>query len=486
MQLMLLERQNRKRLMMERQELDDLITMTGRGLATGLGSPSFDGEARSLGSHNKQELPSVVAGLQRVLGVSDTSQLDLVKLEEYIGLLQRQVKQLEADRKDQPPSRLQILNRIRETHYISRKGRTEVETKLSMPYFDEPEWVLGQGAERQLQCKLPLHNFDLYLEKNKDVSFIVYRNFDPFLVDNAGLRTTNRGNRGAGLLPELHPQPNSETIQPISQALISAIENILGTREEYSTVLQQFQLSRELKAPYLFIYHSRKDLDAIQENFSPEACKEVSLLLDYIKSQYGDKYATADALFERGKITSDYIHYVFKPGDILVQREDGRYKAFVATGWPSMGSIKYASRLGSRAIQDRGLPLYGTEEASMRIRHEKIKLQDWSVTGWHWAFDGNFQREHSSHYFDIEVEKVDKWDNATSSSAWQKRRMEEPKPKESEITDLQVFPIKYANADLVDTLRKRGSTFWKCRNRRLVSYMQTDRFGAQNMVSRPK
>ncbi|KAK4937049.1 hypothetical protein LTR10_022235 [Elasticomyces elasticus] len=355
-------------------------------------------------------------------------------------------------------------------------------TTLPAAYFDEPQWIFGQNDEPQLHCNLPVHNMPLYLEKNKDISFVVYRNFDQALDRDTTSPTATRIRRGTGLL---HSQPTKETIQPISQLLIEAIEKTLRSREEYFDILQHFRSSTELEAPYLFIYHSRKDLDAIQERLSPAAFQEMSLLLDYIKSEYGNKYGAADALLARGKISSEYVPFLFKPGDILIKREDGRYhEGFMATNWPCiMSSVAASSSLENVDFYDpEHSSLHVTQDGMRRVRQEEIRFQHWSVEAWQWDFDGNFQRHTIRHEFSIEVDEADKWDTTASPSVWQQHARERPKPKEVSIIDLAVFPLKCAAPELVETLRKRGSTFWKCRTPQLVSYLQDDKYSAQNMV----
>lgn len=444
----------------------------GMGHDTVQGVSSSRNEPRS--DVKKEDLASV--GLDHVLDGSSVAQLDPAKLQRYVELLHLRIQQLETGRKDPRPPRFQILNRIIERKPIESESLIKTETTLSVPYFDKPEWIPGQGEERQLHGTLPVHNFDLFLEKNKDISFIVYHDFDPASPSNPDAGTANKGGSGTGFL---YPQPLNETIQPVSEVLIGAVKTILGAREEYSSILRNFRSSLELQAPYLFIYHSRKELDTIQEHLNSEACKEVSLLLDFVQLQYGDRYAAADDLFQRRKITSDYIRYLFKPGDVLLRQEDGRFEAFIATGWPVM-----SAKQDVPGFHDGGQStLYGPQLGLRQVTHGKHTLLRWEVSGWHWAFDGKFQRQHGRYDFEIEVDGIGKGSAPASSMAWQNQVMEEPRSNERNITGLKVFPLEYADPGLVESLRKRGSTFWKCRNRRLVSYLQDDQYSAQNTVS---
>lgn len=50
-----------------------------------------------------------------------------------------------------------------------------------------------------------------------------------------------------------------------------------------------------------------------------------------------------------------------------------------------------------------------------------------------------------------------------------------PRKKETEIdiTELDVYPARFASSDILQTLKERGKMFWKCRKRRYVCYNDT-------------
>ncbi|KAK5046859.1 hypothetical protein LTR84_007213 [Exophiala bonariae] len=475
-QLTLLEQQNKKRLLMPPLDKD---THTSMDAGIGLSS-SVHPLASATAFQNGKTLQSGV-DIRHLLQADGSSHLDLEKLQEYIEILQVEVAQLKSGQQDTSPSRFQILNRITQKQVSDRKGGAQFEWHLSSPYFDVPEWIEGQGSQRHLRCSLPLANFELYLEKNKDIAFVVYRDFHPerdIAPSNATHRPAKGTSGGA-------PQPTSESIRPIGRVLTEAIETLLSSRNDYSSLLSEYKSSKELHAPYLPVYNSRKDLHAIQEGLSAEAQKQFSLLLQYITDRYGDKYAAADSLFLEHKVSSENVPYLFKPGDILVERRQNRYAAFVASSWPSKGRVRYVSRLKGDIRSGENLPLYGSEESSKRVSNEKMRVQCWAVTGWYWAFDGHFQRQNCRHEFDIEVGEEINYDTTIRDSidGGHDTSIGARQAKEQAIKDLSIFPLEYAEPDLVDRLQRRGSTFWKCRNRLLVSYMENGMADSQNMES---
>lgn len=84
------------------------------------------------------------------------------------------------------------------------------------------------------------------------------------------------------------------------------------------------------------------------------------------------------------------------------------------------------------------------------------------IEGAFWMFDGTFRKN---------VEQLNIGNLPSSSMT-----------KEFSITDLSFYPIRYAQAGLEDALRARGTTFWRCRSKRLVSYDEGAIDGIQGAV----
>lgn len=99
-------------------------------------------------------------------------------------------------------------------------------------------------------------------------------------------------------------------------------------------------------------------------------------------------------------------------------------------------------------------------------------MNSWSISGLTWGFDGGFYKIHEELVFEIALD--DNPNGYEAESSGQLRG----KPN----TELKVFPLKYAPGDLVDTLRRRGETIWKCRTRDLVSYKADSREQLDNSM----
>lgn len=296
MQLMLLK-QNKRRLLMARLEQDRIH---------GISPPREPAEqvSRRLGYGEPQEFPGMAQP-------QDNSIQE--KLQEQILVLESRLREHESAQSNPTPSRHQVLHRLKD----------EDDMEDASPFMDPPEAVRGQMAKARLRCSVPLHNFELYLAMNPDISFIVFRDYSK-TVDAPG-------SDGA-----YHPRPLAESIRPVAADLKEALTVLLQSKPEYGDILRHYSQTRELSAPYLFIYHSRQEMEQIKDSLSTAACEQLDLLLDYVSDVLGAEYDRADSLFERNEIRHEYIQYLFKPDDILVAKADGQYTGYISKSWPSL------------------------------------------------------------------------------------------------------------------------------------------------------
>lgn len=464
--------------------------MQYRGVSTG-GSTAMGMEADPSAPHaevsttdtsNGLDDRSIKTKLQDVLDGADVSEPDLQKLQKYIEFLQVKAREDDKIGKETAPPRSQIIYRIRRDELVhDHIGSKTVENYLS--FFDHPEWVKGQGAASCIQSSLPLKDLDLYLEKNKDVAFMVYRTFD---IDTTGT-AAKPGIDGATRDKAAHlPQYSRESIRPVNIDLIEAIKTLLGSRQEYTETLREFSKSYELAAPYLFIYHSRNSLEGFQSSLPVPAKAQLSLLLTFVTEEYADEYAAADSLLSQGKISPGHVRYLFKPGDLMVSRVNGQYMGYISTSWPEINCNKKISRThANRSSHGTGLSLYGSQEADARMATDKLAIDVCRFKAWRWAFDGNFQRIHEC--LELELPRIEDSQNATGikgkTSVATQGKERKPRLEERDISDLNVFPMQFASAELVDKCRRRGKTFWKCRARKYVSYQVSEMESIQNLVS---
>ena len=469
MQLMLLEQQNGKRLTHIGRKLDTPSTdgsMTDDVLEI---SPLIDSQIIT----NKHDMELGFTNSSN----DNVSNMDAVELQHYIERLQMRAEQLKATTKNMTSSRSQTFYRIL---HVSSENSVDSRNPYSSTFFDPPECVTGQGSARVLRCKIPLSNFDLYLEQNKDVSFIVYRTYvesDAEAVSSS--HTTINGNE--------IPVEINESIQPVAQDLINALETILQSREEYEDLLTTYRSTNELHAPYLFMYHNRQDLDMVRNSLNQFSQDQFALFSDYVIQNYGSMYETADSLFSHGKTSPECVRYLFKPGDLLVKRYENDYRGWIACSWPREVSTKRMSRSEAETLK-KGVPisLYCSRKASKKNADDMVLVHHFSIAAWHWGFDGNFQRQNDDLEFIIQAEENQTEHRKKAGTHHDLKAQDEASQPERDlvaIEELVVFPMKYASTEIVNKLRRRGRTFWKCRSRKFVSYQEHEMDSMKNLVS---
>lgn len=366
----------------------------------------------------------------------DVLGLDLVELQNYITRLEQRAKNLGGSVALNPHPVFTHRTLYRILSYESNDSLlASSRCTLSNPFFDPPEWI-GSGGKGTLRCQIPVENFDLFLEKNKDIAFLVYN-------------------------------------KPITQELVEAVEVLLSSKEEYTGMWSEFESSGELVAPYLFAYHQRADWDELRVSVTQSSDQQLIMLWDYIIQKHGDEYAAADACISSGKVTPRFLQYLFKPGDVLVQKVDGSYLGWIGKSW-----VKCDDADKTWSGQDTD----STREGSKRTAiHKKPETQKWIVDAWHWEFDGSFRQRHDSLTFSFGKERL-----TSSRTASKLKSLAQKSELESQailIRDLQVFPLRFAPDEVVDQLRRRGRTFWRCRERGFVCHEESTIAGSETTVN---
>ncbi|KAJ5452767.1 ATPase AAA-type core [Penicillium cf. griseofulvum] len=306
-------------------------------------------------------------------------------------------------------------------------------------YTDPPELIHRNMGAPYLRCNDPLINFELYLALNKDISFVIFRNYK------------RRFERQSSDTKYGKPEPFSETMFPVSEDLKDVIADFLRGKE-FQYMQNNYRDRGEVQSPYLFVYHNRGAGESeIKRGLSSEAQRQFDLFMDYVQETCGNEYTAADLLFEKGKIRPEYVQYLFKPNQVLISTQNKEHIGYVARDWPSRDS-----------------DVYGTSNAC------------WWIDAQTWDFDGDFYRYRTRLSF--EMPKLQRVMEMPSSPQVDYPLPNSDSDKECDITDLAVFPIKYAPDYLVRKLQRRGEIFWTFRTQTYVSYQATEEENFQTMA----
>ncbi|KAK7186036.1 AAA family ATPase [Paraphaeosphaeria sporulosa] len=416
--------------------------------------------------------PKFVPRGQWIDDVERTDTSSQIKLA-HIQMLQQKIVGMQKELQDLEEQKLG--NMEKQYQVIYRIGRT--------CYFDHPEWTQGR---KSIVSRIPVKNLDLFLEKNKNIVFIVYRDFEPSSSRKRGTK-----------IACAQPKNVRESIRPTNRRLRKIFETMLAQDWRYDSYLQHLRKTGEIDAPYLFVFHKRRNWKDMMEQFPRAVQEHLNLFAIYVSDNYGDEYTAADALFARRELSIELVKYFFQPGDILVSRAMGEFRGYVADSWPqdSPSATFKGSRhpwyqpvargptdphwqsddddsdfesddVGDENEKDPDLivrEIRMRASASMKKEMDKESVsvesssEEFPISVYKWSFDGDFKRE-----ADKLVLKLSHPEGNASlnTRTWS-------------IDDLEVYPLSFAPPEVVQKLHRRGTMFWKCRKQCLMSYRET-------------
>ncbi|KAF5535709.1 AAA family ATPase [Fusarium phyllophilum] len=144
---------------------------------------------------------------------------------------------------------------------IIHSMRCEQSQMEGRQYLEQP-WVVESGPNNaHLRGSQPILNFDLFLERNKEVVFIVYKNYRC-----CGRRRDGRkkAHMEPGGQVEASSLLTAEHISIISSDLSSAMEDFSkAALGEFPHT--DFKEGEEMKYPYIWWFHRRKEIDEALE-----------------------------------------------------------------------------------------------------------------------------------------------------------------------------------------------------------------------------
>ncbi|KAJ5587678.1 ATPase AAA-type core [Penicillium hispanicum] len=201
------------------------------------------------------------------------------------------------------------------------------------------------------------------------------------------------------------------------EAMVIASEDLRYALHELTdidlNVLSELDNPENMRELVTRIYHYRslREDPTTAKSLDQQSRDLVISLIEFMETIFGQEYDEADALFSKGLVTRSHVPKLFTAQDLLVTTEQGQLCAYTLDSFPG----------------------------------DSLKLFCWA-----WGFDGQFWR----HRIVLSVESPD---------------TEDP----IDITDLPVYPLKYATTDVQELLQSRGRQFWSLRNGGYVSYTPT-------------
>ncbi|KAK1994919.1 ATPase [Colletotrichum falcatum] len=326
---------------------------------------------------------------------------------------------------DSGPPRSQVMHRIHCHH-----------EKTRVAYQDEP-WPVESGPyHAHLRGSRPVANLELYLERNKNIGFLVFREYQcchRHMGWERAVEVDKSTTADASLFfsreyidlvsPELQ-----NALTELSELALDGIPHPLFGDED----------GGDISHPYLWWFHRRKEIAMAKPGMDPRFQQHVDIFQTYIEDRMQPEWEVVDGLFAERKITVDLLRYLFVPNDLIIAQTSG-------------GNMSQLN--GS------------TAKSWLVIERADTKDFRASIMADSWGFDGSFH-------------------NTTTI-----RRLDHG-PVESltenfDITTLPIYPARFAEKSIVKGLRERGKMFWSCRRRKYVSYVEDTQDAMQSAASTP-
>ncbi len=332
-----------------------------------------------------------------------------------------------------------VIHRIE----CTREGTYHQKHEPAADYLDVPRLLAGANRKTGLHGQRRL-NVDSYLEDHSGLSFVVYITYSCTKYHDEVKESFKRLPMPAmdsAVAQQAKPyfyilEQDAHPARAESEALIlsAGLEEALSILSSGNSLglLRDWNAPSSLRHPYLQFYHSRHLLiDPCTEALETTHQNHLKALGSFLQEHLSQEFAEADALFKQGRVTREHWTKLFRPDEVVVTMENGHQVGLVSLSCP--------------VLKDNHLSLHC----------------------WSWSFEGTFFRR--------EVELTIPWPS---------------KSEPIDITDLDVYPLKYAKGGLEDRLRSRGERFWACRDRRYVSYevplqgMEVQIVGQKSTVTR--
>ena len=347
-----------------------------------------------------------------------------------------------------PPSAWKVLHRV--------SCANEPEPRI---YTDEPFKTKYSNRQWHLHGRDSVKNIEIYIERHKELAFIVYLNYvceghtfrtggrtaydqilsvtdiragetDHEMRHNSRRRDQNDDN--------VEIKPIMAYLYIICDVLHEGMLNLLHQDPVLKSIIKYNEDVQQIPVPFLAYYHFRATIQAaIDELDDEDEQAQLQLLSTYISSAYSDEFAQADSMLARGVVTQPFLKYLFIPNEVIIETKDGK-----PTGYLQKGFLKSPS-------------------PRFRWRQDDENLIVASLTAQNWFYNGEFMKQSE------ELDVI--WSKSANG--------------EQEFSKLNVYPLRYASDELKQSLAARGKTFWDCRKHKYVEYQQATSKKMQSSVS---
>ncbi|PQE27770.1 hypothetical protein CJF31_00009998 [Rutstroemia sp. NJR-2017a BVV2] len=470
MQLMLLEQQNKKRLMMARLEQDSMMEFAGQlpveqqrlgsfkpFLTPKIQAPRLEinqnkNSSKPINSTSAPSWPSpsrhvnvsesqLTSEICRIINAPpNTNHQILLAMIRGLKEKSRQYDSLSStDTENSVALQYQILHRVK-CYRDSRKP-------IFGTYQRHPVLMANEDRSYHLHGGQPLTNLELFIERQRGISFVVFKDYVCCTIERPVNRFCPRFRDPVKVNSEkLSSFVENESMALISQDICDALKAMAekaarNTAARPDGFYPTFEVGQEIPAPFFWYYHDRAFWKEQTPQLSGDEKRHVDLFLQYLEINWGKTYAKVDRLLGEKLITMKYLAYIYPPGKPLIQtksndgRENEMTRVYIQDAWLSAAApVPPNAKAPLSQFRDR--------------KHRSCR----TLNAYSWSFDGSFQ------------------ETRETLSVFYPDHSNEPFP----IRGLNIYPLSFAEEGMEASIRARGRVFWSCREQRYVSYTENN------------
>ena len=294
-------------------------------------------------------------------------------------------------------------------------------------YLDTPVWLRDEESNHQhLDARRRIPSENSWEEKQESVSFVAYLEYH--CEDHPENTRLNRQNlvsrrqkqkaRGIRSASEITAHRGEEVFIR-STVLREALEERMSQEDGLNTYLQSYFLETgRIRAPFLMYYHFKKALCRPPESMPAPFVSGYHSLMEYFDARTAVQSRLADEMIGLGRVTREYIPYLFAPGQILLRQ-----------GKHGLCAVKQKSRIG---------PVPEDDEEDDDVDLELISAWKLDIELVH--FDGEFRSQTDELILPFPDDEV-----------------------VVDIASLELYPLSSTNQSIREDLIERGRLFWECR-----------------------
>jgi hypothetical protein len=170
-------------------------------------------------------------------------------------------------------------------------------------YLDSP-WVVSSGPQgAHLRASAEIDHLELYLERHKELQFVVYKDYS---CCEPGSAKREQPNDNSG---SLSTHATSESVCIVTKEFSEALNELSRCAENLANL--KFDVLGEFYSPYLWWYQSRRVINEILPQLDPIHKAHVYSLRGYIEEAHGSTYEQVDSLLKGGEIMAEYLSYLY-------------------------------------------------------------------------------------------------------------------------------------------------------------------------------